>query len=136
MKSCFYAVLILLCPAHLGAQIPLDSLPQLGDYESQRASSYDRSGGNADYRSLKPGETIEIFNEDGPGEIRHIWTTLPPWSEAYHLKKVVLRMYWDSALLVMDGTPATSTATTSRKLARTHAGSTSPAKPITSSSMP
>jgi len=95
MKSCLYAVLLLLFPLFLSAQIPLNSLPQLNDYESQRASSYDRSGGNADYRSLKAGETIEIFNEDGPGEIRHIWTTIPPWSEAYNLKKVVLRMYWE-----------------------------------------
>jgi hypothetical protein len=70
MKSCLYAVLLLLFPLFLSAQIPLDSLPQLGDYESQRDGSYDRSGGNADYRSLKAGETIEIFNEDGPGEIR------------------------------------------------------------------
>lgn len=77
------------------AQIPIVSLPKLADYESERVSSYDRSGGNADYRSLKAGETLAIFDEDGPGEIRHIWTTIPPWAEACHLKKVVLRMYWD-----------------------------------------
>ncbi|HUY14938.1 MAG TPA: glycoside hydrolase family 172 protein [Terriglobia bacterium] len=95
MKSWFCTVLSLLYSQFLVAQIPISSLPQLGNYESERASSYDRSGGNADYRHLKAGETIEIFNEDGPGEIRHIWTTIPPWSEAYNLKKVVLRMYWD-----------------------------------------
>jgi hypothetical protein len=95
MKYLLYAIIFVFFPGFLGAQSSIDSLPQLHDYESQRASSYDRSGGNADYRSLKPGETLAIFDEDGPGEIRHIWTTLPPWSEAYHLKKVVLRMYWD-----------------------------------------
>ena len=77
------------------AQIPIDQLSRLQDYESERASSYDRAGGNHDYTSLKAGETVTIFDEAGPGEIRHIWTTLPNWSEAYHLKKVVLRMYWD-----------------------------------------
>jgi hypothetical protein len=40
IKSCLYAVLLLLFPLFLSAQIPLDSLPRLGDYESQRASSY------------------------------------------------------------------------------------------------
>jgi hypothetical protein len=77
------------------AQDSIDRLSQLEDYQSERSSSYDRSGGNGDYRSLKPGETLTIFDADGPAEIRHIWTTLPSWSEAYHLKKVVLRMYWD-----------------------------------------
>src|SRR5271169_3522074 len=79
----------------LQAQSSIDRLSQLEDYQSERSSSYDRSGGNGDYRSLKAGETLTSFDADGPGEIRHIWTTLPPWSEAYHLKKVVLRMYWD-----------------------------------------
>jgi hypothetical protein len=79
-------------------------LAQLGDYESQRSSSYDRTGANGDYRSLKAGETIEIFNESGPGEIRHIWTTIPPWSEVYNLKKIVLRMYWDG-----ESTPSVET---------------------------
>jgi hypothetical protein len=79
-----------------GAQSSVSNLPQLRDYQSERSSSYDRTGGNHDYTSLKPGETLEIFNEDGPGEIRHIWTTIPPWSEVYHLKKIVLRMYWEN----------------------------------------
>jgi hypothetical protein len=87
---------MLLCSQSLFAQYSIKDLAQLPDYESQRSSSFDRTGGNHDYRSLKPGETAEIFNEEGPGEIRHIWTTIPPWSETYHLKKIVLRMYWDN----------------------------------------
>jgi hypothetical protein len=35
-----------------------------------------------------------LFDENGPAEIRHIWITMAA-GEAYHLKKVVLRMYWD-----------------------------------------
>ncbi len=89
------AAIALLLPQVLLAQMPVSSLAQLQDYESQRSSSYDRSGGNGDYVSLRSGETVTIFDELGPGEIRHIWTTIPSWSEAYHLKKVVLRMYWD-----------------------------------------
>ncbi|HYA49407.1 MAG TPA: glycoside hydrolase family 172 protein [Burkholderiales bacterium] len=78
----------------LTAQFAVDELTRLGDYESRRASSYDRTGANGDYRHLKPGETMDLFSEDGPAEIRHIWITMAT-GEAYHLKKVVLRMYWD-----------------------------------------
>nr|HXJ91845.1 glycoside hydrolase family 172 protein [Terriglobia bacterium] len=97
-------LLLLSAGAVLRAQDPIGGLSQLEDYQSERSSSYDRSGGNGDYRSLKAGETLTIFDADGPGEIRHIWTTLPPWSEAYHLKKVVLRMYWDD-----EATPSVET---------------------------
>jgi hypothetical protein len=83
----------LLAPAVFG-QAAAQSLARLGDYESRRASSYNRAGTNTDYFPLKPGETREIFAEAGPGEIRHIWITMAT-GEVYHLKKVVLRMYWD-----------------------------------------
>ena len=86
-------VLIVLAKG-VAAQFAVDQLSRLGDYESRRASSYDRTGGNADYRHLKAGETMELFSEAGPAEIRHIWITMAT-GEAYHLKKVVLRMYWD-----------------------------------------
>lgn len=76
------------------AQFSVNDLPRLRDYESRRSSSYDRSGGNGDYRSLAPGQTLAILDEAGPGEVRHIWITMAT-GEAYHLKKVVLRMYWD-----------------------------------------
>jgi hypothetical protein len=78
----------------LPAQFAVDKLTKLGDYESRRTSSYDRTGSNGDYRHLKAGETMELYNEAGPGEIRHVWITMAT-GEVYHLKKVVLRMYWD-----------------------------------------
>lgn len=78
----------------LPAQFSVDRLSQLNEYESQRASSYDRRGGNGDYRNLKTGGELVLFDERGPAEIRHIWITMAD-PEAYHLKKIVLRMYWD-----------------------------------------
>ena len=78
----------------LSAQSAAGPLTKLGDYESRRTSSYDRTGANGDYRHLKAGETMELYNESGPAEIRHVWITMAT-GEAYHLKKVVLRMYWD-----------------------------------------
>jgi len=78
----------------LSAQFAVGTLTRLGDYESRRTSSYDRTGANGDYSHLKAGETMELYNEAGPGEIRHVWITMAT-PEVYHLKKVVLRMYWD-----------------------------------------
>ena len=76
------------------AQFSVSDLSRLRNYESQRASSYDRSGGNDDSYELKSGQELTIFDETGPAEIRHIWITVDD-PEAYHLKKIVLRMYWD-----------------------------------------
>ena len=39
----------------LAAQFAVDQLSRPGNYESRRASSYDRTGANADYRHLRPG---------------------------------------------------------------------------------
>ena len=75
-------------------QFTVQNLARLGEYDSRRTSSYDRTGANGDYRSLKAGESLELFAEAGPAEIRHLWITMAT-GEAYHLKKVVLRMYWD-----------------------------------------
>jgi hypothetical protein len=71
----------------------LAGLPQPKDYVQKRASSYDRSGGNADYRKIAPGETLVLMDERGPGEITHFWTTM--WAQGPALKALVLRMYWD-----------------------------------------
>lgn len=72
----------------------LANLTQPHDYIQKRVSSYDRSGGNADYREIAPGQTFTLLDEDGPGVITHVWITIAS-REQYHLKKLVLRMYWD-----------------------------------------
>jgi hypothetical protein len=71
----------------------LADLPQAKDYVQKRASSYDRGGGNADYRKIAPGETLVLLDDRGPGEITHIWSTM--WAGGVPLKALVLRMYWD-----------------------------------------
>src|SRR5215467_11353438 len=82
-----------LCAVAAG-QFTVGDLAHLRNYDSERTSSFDRTGANHDYESLKPGQTLTLFSERGPAEIRHIWITMAT-GEAYHLKKVVLRMYWD-----------------------------------------
>src|SRR4051812_26699912 len=91
------AVLLLLvsCSTLFGqSQAWLGGLTQPRDYIQKRVSSYDHSGGNEDSKSVAPGETFTILDEPGPGVITHIWFTLSS-DEMYHLKKLVLRMYWD-----------------------------------------
>jgi len=72
----------------------LGGLTQPQDYVQKRVSSYDRSGGNEDFRAIGPGETFTVLDEPGPGIITHIWFTFSS-DETYHLKKLVLRIYWD-----------------------------------------
>jgi hypothetical protein len=96
LKFIFAAVLCFL-PQALSAQSqfsPKVDLTQPQDYVLKRVSSYDRTGGNADFREIAPGETLTLMDVDGPGVLTHIWFTL--WSqEEYHLKKLVFRIYWD-----------------------------------------
>jgi hypothetical protein len=88
---------LLVPPRAASGQAPADLLSELTkphDYVLQRISSYDRTGGNEDYRPLAAGETLTLLDEAGPGEISHVWITIAS-DEKFHLKKMVLRMYWD-----------------------------------------
>jgi len=78
-------------------------LARLRSYTSHRVSSHDRSGGNDDGNwgnPIKTGETRTIAEIEGPAVISHIWITIAT-PERWHLKKIVLRMYWDD-----EGTPS------------------------------
>ncbi len=63
-------------------------------YTLHRESSTDPTGRNADFRVVAPGATQTVLDVDGPGVISHIWFTIAD-PEPYHLKRIVLRMYWD-----------------------------------------
>ena len=41
-----------------------------------------------------PGVTLTLLDTDGPGLISHLWFTIAS-TEPYHLKRIVLRIYWD-----------------------------------------
>jgi len=93
-------LLLTLAGARVGAQSlhnEIQALPFFKNYTVHRASSYDRSGANDDgnwKNKIQPGETRAIAELDGPGIITHIWITIAA-RESHHLKKLVLRMYWD-----------------------------------------
>src|SRR5665213_3073582 len=63
-------------------------------YKPYRASSADPTGANNDARMIAPGATLTVLDTDGPGTISHIWFTVAD-NEIYHLKRIVLRIYWD-----------------------------------------
>lgn len=97
MKLRFGVLGFCLIAPPLFAQDPgksLADLPQARDYVQHRASSYDRTGGNADFRTVAPGETLTVLDAPGPGLITHVWFTIAS-EDPHHLKALVLRMYWD-----------------------------------------
>jgi len=61
--------------------------------KSKRFSSYDKTGGNADYWMIPAGQTVTLGDLKGAGCIKHIWMTT--WQDKNNLRRQVLRMYWD-----------------------------------------
>ncbi len=74
----------------------LESLSKKRPGRSRRVSSWDQTGRNADYVTIKPGKTQVIADIRGAGVIRHIWVTIACEAEHYP-RKIVLRAYWDGA---------------------------------------
>ncbi len=72
----------------------LSNLTRPQDYVLKRAGSWDRTGANDDSRRIAPGETLTVLEDSGPGVVTHVWFTIAS-GEKDHLKKLVLRMYWD-----------------------------------------
>ena len=73
---------------------PKIDVTQQQDYVLKRVSSSDPSGANADFRQVDPGGVLTLMDANGPGMLTHIWITVAS-PEADHLKKLVLRIYWD-----------------------------------------
>jgi hypothetical protein len=74
----------------------LADLSRIRKCKRKRISSYDRTGGNYDWYEIAGGDTRVIAEIAGAGSIRHIWCTMfNPTEEEDHLRKVLIRMYWD-----------------------------------------
>ncbi|HVT96696.1 MAG TPA: glycoside hydrolase family 172 protein [Acidobacteriaceae bacterium] len=78
------------------AQSPTEwpDITQAQDYTWHLASSLETTGANHDSRTITPGQTLTILDVDGPAVISHLWFTISS-PEPYHLKRIVLRIYWD-----------------------------------------
>lgn len=78
----------------------LRDLPRLRDYRRGRASSWDRTGGNEDRLTVRPGQTITLADLEGAGSVNHIWMTVAPagfdaGEDHAILRRLVLRIFWD-----------------------------------------
>ncbi len=74
-----------------------------GPGHAARASSYDRTGANADSFRIEAGATAVLADIEGPGIIRHIWCTTnaaPPSG-----RSLILRIYWDGSPVPSVETP-------------------------------
>src|SRR3954463_13510680 len=72
----------------------LFAMARLRDYKCHRSSSWDTTGGNADFRPVDPGASLPLLDVKGPGVITHIWFTINS-DDQMHLKNLVLRAWWD-----------------------------------------
>ena len=72
----------------------LEDLARFREGRTKRISSYDRSGGNADYIKLDAGEIVDVARIEGAGVVKHLWFTLGSKDPMY-LRNVIIRMYWD-----------------------------------------
>ena len=107
MMTRFTTLFLLAATSIAMAQAPIPGwqpdVTQQQTYTLHRSSSADVTGRNADFKTVPPGETVTVLDTDGPGVISHIWFTIND-QEPYHLKRIVLRMYWDG-----EATPSVET---------------------------
>ncbi len=61
-----------------------------------RSSSYDRAGGNVDFRRIPANGHITIFQAEGPGIVTHLWFALGHFDYNY-LRRLVIKAWWDDA---------------------------------------
>ncbi len=62
--------------------------------QRRRASTWDRSGGNDDYLTLAAGATCVLAQDNGPGQITHLWFTVAT-ADLWWGRSLVIRAYWD-----------------------------------------
>jgi len=83
-------------------------LYELMDIESRAANAENPAGerskgglaggghkGSPCVQWVKPGQVVTLLDVDGPGCVRHIWLTFPPYHPDLY-RGLVIRMYWDS----------------------------------------
>jgi hypothetical protein len=58
-------------------------------------SSHDRTGGNADWVAIGPGETHTLVDHTGAGMVRRWWLTIQPRNDQEIQRQLIVRCYWD-----------------------------------------
>jgi len=75
---------------------PLSDLSALKTHRTHRSSSYDPTGGNIDFRRIRPAQSLKILDVEGPGVITHLWFALMH-TDLNYLRSLVIRAWWDGA---------------------------------------
>lgn len=70
----------------------LQTIDNLKPGKSHRESSWDRTGGNADFIRIPAGKSRIVADIKGPGRITHIWMT--SWG---NYRNILIKMTWDDA---------------------------------------
>src|SRR3569832_2278232 len=91
------------CQTTPAPSVPLPGSPHGGlanprEGRAMLEGSWDRSGGNADMRAVKPGETITLLDHQGGGGVHRFWVTIAPRAEMHIHRQAILRMYWDDEM--------------------------------------
>jgi hypothetical protein len=74
---------------------PLEGIALAREGVAKHEGSWDRSGGNADFRPVDPGQTITLLDYNGAGIVRRFWCTIAPRADRDIHRQAILRMYWD-----------------------------------------
>ncbi|MFN8257613.1 MAG: glycoside hydrolase family 172 protein [Bacteroidales bacterium] len=102
MKKILIVYAIFFCGMHLTGQEAGTEMMQLtkirNDVKTKQISSYDKSGGNADFLGgIKDGKKASIFEVKGAGVINRIWITIAPEAEKLSRNDIIIRMFWDGS---------------------------------------
>lgn len=73
----------------------LSNLARIRPFRSRRASSFDRTGGNKDAWTLESGQRLTLAEIDGPGCVKHIWSTNALAHDRDAMRSTILRIWWD-----------------------------------------
>ncbi|WP_207491656.1 DUF2961 domain-containing protein [Aridibaculum aurantiacum] len=94
IKILFFTCLIT-SPAFSQTEGPLGDLFMAKEGALAHYSSYDSTGGNADFKRIEPGQTLVLANHKGAGVLRRWWLTIAPWNLVDVHRSLIIRCYWD-----------------------------------------
>ena len=103
--------------ASLGS--PLAGLALARTGTTRHEGSWDRKGGNDDFRRVEPGQTLTLLDYQGAGVIRRFWVTIAPRSEMTIHRQAILRMYWDGETEPSVRSPPSAISSASASASRT-----------------
>jgi hypothetical protein len=73
----------------------LDGLTQLREGKLLHFSSHELSGGNADFRTIQPGQSLTLLDYKGAGSVRRWWLTVAPRDNRELQRQLIIRCWWD-----------------------------------------